>query len=148
MANTNFPDANHSSNDRVPSPDSENEEVLLSDIIDSESANLILEDVADREAEVGQLIERFKGSGMGRASVTGGDPDDDLYQAEVVGEEAVGGQTPTPDQSVTEELLHAMGISSVDGEPVGTMKKFMKRDRGRWELDPQSSEDYDEHGKS
>lgn len=145
MANANFLDANNSLNDRVPSPNEGNDEVLLSDIIDSESADRVLEDVADREAEVGQLIEQYKQSGMGRTSVTGGDPDDDWYQAEVVGEEAVGGQTPTPDQSVTEELLHAMGISSVDGEPVGTMKKLMKRDRGRWELDPQSSEDYDEH---
>jgi hypothetical protein len=68
-----------------------------------------------------------------------------LYQAEVVGEEAVGGQTPTPDQNVTEQLLRAMGISSVDGEPVHTREKLERRDQVRWELDPLSSEDYQEH---
>ena len=76
------------------------------------------------------------------ADVTGGDLDNNLYQAEVVGEEAVGGQTPTPDQNVTEELLHAMGIDSVDGEAVRTKKKLEWRDNHRWELEPESSEDY------
>ncbi len=80
------------------------------------------------------------------ADVTGGDLDDNLYQAEVVGEEAVGGQTPTPDQNVTEKLLQAMGVASVDGEPVQTKEKLERRDRVRWELDPLSSEDYQSHG--
>lgn len=63
-----------------------------------------------------------------------------------MGEEAVGGQTPTPDQNVTEELLQSMGIASVDGEPVHTREKLERRDRGRWELDPLSSEDERELG--
>ena len=79
--------------------------------------------------------------------MTGGDVDDNVYQAEVVGEEAVGGQTPTPDQNVTEELLQAMGIASVEGESVNTREKLELRDQSRWELDPLSSEDYQEHGE-
>ena len=79
--------------------------------------------------------------------MTGGDVDDNVYQAEVVGEEAVGGQTPTPDQNVSEQLLEAMGIASVEGESVHTREKLERRDQSRWELDPLSAEDYPEHGE-
>ena len=85
---------------------------------------------------------------VANADVRGGDLDDNLYQAQVVGEEAVGGQTPTPDQNVTEKLLQAMGVASVDGEPVHTREKLERRDRVRWELDPLSSEDYESHWDS
>jgi hypothetical protein len=38
-----------------------------------------------------------------------------------------------------------MGIDSVDGELVRSVEKLERRDRQRWELDPESSEDYLEH---
>ncbi len=38
-----------------------------------------------------------------------------------------------------------MGISSVDGESVRTEEKLEWRDQKRWELDPESAEDYQEH---
>ncbi|MGK7874343.1 MAG: DUF6335 family protein [Xenococcaceae cyanobacterium] len=121
------------------------EEVLLADLTGIEGADLIFEGLVDRDTGMGRTLEKLRTTRTSGADVTGGDLDDNLYQAQVVGEEAVGGQTPTPDQNVTEELLHSMGISSADGKPVKTLEKLERRDRERWELDPESSEDYQEH---
>ncbi|NEP00007.1 MAG: hypothetical protein F6K58_15265 [Symploca sp. SIO2E9] len=121
------------------------EEVLIADLTGREHAELIFEGLIDRDTGMGRTLEKLRTAANSCADVTGGDLDDNLYQAEVVGEEAVGGQTPTPDQSVTEELLQAMGLSSTDGEIVQTRDKLEHRDRQRWELDPESSEDYQEH---
>ncbi len=123
----------------------EAEEVLLADLIVTEDADLMFEGLADSNTDLEISVEQLKKNIVANADVTGGDLDDNLYQAEVVGEEAVGGQTPTPDQNVTEKLLQAMGVASVDGEPVQTREKLERRDRVRWELDPLSSEDDREH---
>ncbi|WLT38184.1 DUF6335 family protein [Synechocystis sp. B12] len=48
----------------------------------------------------------------------------------------MGGDNPTPDQNVTEGLLQSMGIASVDGRPVATVRNFGARDERRWELIP------------
>ena len=124
----------------------ETESVLLADLIVTEDADLIFKGLAQGNSDQEISLEQLKKTMVTHADVTGGDLDDDLYQAEVVGEEAVGGQTPTPDQNVTEKLLQAMGVASVDGEPVQTKEKLERRDQMRWELDPLSSEDYQSHG--
>jgi hypothetical protein len=126
-------------------PEAETEELLLADLVGTENIDPIFEGLSDRDAEIGAILKRLKNP-MLSEDLTGGDLDDDWYQAEVVGEEAVGGDNPTPDQSVTENLLHSMGISSIDGHPVQTWENLQQRDRQRWELDPESSEDYREHG--
>ena len=64
------------------------------------------------------------------------------WDRDYVGEEAVGGANPTPDQDVVEELGAAVGITYEDNEPLHTAEKLEERDRNRWELDPASSEDY------
>lgn len=120
------------------------EEVLLGDLTGIDENNSILDGLIDADTGIGSKLEQLVAM-LSSTKVTGGDVDDDGYQAEVVGEEAVGGQNPTPDQSVTEELLQAMGIDSVDGELVRSVEKLERRDRQRWELDPESSEDYLEH---
>src|SRR5450631_1279666 len=73
--------------------------------------------------------------------LSGGDVDAAWEDADV-GEESVGGDNPTPDQSVVEDLGRAMGIEYQDNEPLGTEDKLNERDRDRWELDPASAEDY------
>ena len=59
-----------------------------------------------------------------------------------VGEETVGGSSPTPDQDVVDQLGVAVGLTYEDNEPLDTEKKVAKRDDRRWELDPASSEGY------
>lgn len=125
----------------------ETQEFLLADLVGAENADPIFEELIDSDAEIGTLPGRLRTPPNIGVGVTGGDMDDDWYQAEVVGEEAVGGQNPTPDQNVTEDLLQAMGIVSTDANPVQTLETFRQRDRKRWELDPESSEDYQEHNE-
>jgi len=60
------------------------------------------------------------------------------------GEEAVGGSTPTPDQDVVDELGKAVGITYDDAEPLRFGDKVADRDVQRWELNPASSEGYQE----
>ncbi len=120
------------------------EEELLEEFNAREDADPIFSGLCDRDTGMGRTLSRLKAVGLSGSDVTGGDLDDNWYQAEVVGEEAVGGQTPTPDQNVTEQLLQAMGIDAVDGELVQVKEKLERRDRLRWELEPESAEDYPE----
>ena len=67
------------------------------------------------------------------------------------GEETVGGSHATPDQDVVDELGKAVGVTYNENEPLRLGQKEEERDSQRWELDPASSEDYEEHvsrGKS
>lgn len=74
--------------------------------------------------------------------LTGGDVDAYWQDADAVGDEAVGGSTSTPDQNVTEELEAAVGLEMADSEFLHTNDILEERDGDRWELDPKSSEDY------
>jgi hypothetical protein len=139
MINSNFFNPVNSSETR---PENPSQEVLLADLLGTEDADLMFEGLVDRDTGMGRTLEKLNYARHSGGDVTGGDLDDDWYQAEVVGEEAVGGQTPTPDQNVTEQLLQSMGIASTDGAPIRTRDKLEGRDRLRWELEPESSEDY------
>src|SRR5262249_2608477 len=81
------------------------------------------------------------------AVVTGGDIDAAWDQADV-GEETVGGTTPTPDQDIVDEIGRAVGVDYEDAEPLHTTEKLERRDEKRWELHPASSEDFVERNKS
>jgi hypothetical protein len=76
--------------------------------------------------------------------ILAGDQDVDVYDAEFVGEESAGGPNPTPDQSVVEEVGLAAGLSYREAEWLHSTEKLEARDRNRWELQPESSEDYTE----
>ncbi|MCA1554480.1 MAG: DUF6335 family protein, partial [Chloroflexi bacterium] len=58
-----------------------------------------------------------------------------------IGEEGVGGTTPTPDQDVVDELGAAVGVTYEDTEELDIEDKLMKRDTDRWELDPRSRDE-------
>lgn len=80
-------------------------------------------------------------------AVTGGDVDADWASAYSVGDEAPGGDNPTPDQNEVEEMAKAIGVEYEDAEELKGVEKIEERDRNRWELDPASSEDYEERNK-
>ena len=63
------------------------------------------------------------------------------------GEESVGGSVATPDQDIVENLGKAAGVTYEDNEELNLVEKVSKRDRNRWELNPSSSEDYQERQK-
>ncbi|AFY55622.1 hypothetical protein Riv7116_3149 [Rivularia sp. PCC 7116] len=79
--------------------------------------------------------------------LTGGDVDAYWEGANAVGDEAVGGTVATPDKNVTEELGKAVGLEMEDRQPLQTNDILDRRDDERWELDPKSSEDYQNNPK-
>jgi hypothetical protein len=83
----------------------------------------------------------------GMDGVTGGDPDVDIEDAYFTGEEAPGGDNPTPDQDVVEDIGKALGVTYDDSEELKGANKLEERDKHRWELDPASAEDYRDHDK-
>jgi Family of unknown function (DUF6335) len=74
--------------------------------------------------------------------LTGGDVDANWEDAYSVGDEAPGGDNPTPDQDRVDDIGKALGIEYQDNEELKAADKISIRDRHRWELDPASSEDY------
>ena len=71
---------------------------------------------------------------------TAGDPDAMSEQAKVVGEEAIGGTTPTPDQNNVDDIAAAVGIDTQAEQPVGVKDEMDRRDEQRFELDPDSKD--------
>lgn len=78
-------------------------------------------------------------------AMTGGDVDADWEEAYAVGDEAPGGDNPTPDQDRVDDIGRALGIEYADNEELKGGDKISKRDKRRWELDPASAEDYPDH---
>ena len=77
--------------------------------------------------------------------LTGGDVDASWQDAYSTGDEAPGGDNPTPDQDRVDDIGKALGVQYEDSEELKAADKITERDRHRWELDPASAEDYPEH---
>ena len=75
-------------------------------------------------------------------ALTGGDVDADWENAYFSGDEAPGGDNPTPDQEVVDDIGRALGVEYHDNEELRGSDKVVERDKHRWELDPASSEDF------
>jgi Family of unknown function (DUF6335) len=73
--------------------------------------------------------------------------DDDLDTepdlAEAIGVESIGGTVTTPDWNDVEDLAVSVGIGIPDREILHTNEILEHRDTDRWELDPQSAEDFE-----
>ncbi len=80
-------------------------------------------------------------------AMTGGDVDADWGEAYAVGDETPGGDNPTPDQDVVDDIGKALGVQYDDNEELKSSDKIIERDRHRWELDPASAEDYKDRDK-
>jgi hypothetical protein len=91
------------------------------------------------------LVDRIKDHNETGPAITAGDLDANWEQAYSSGDEAPGGDNPTPDQDIVDEIGHALGIEYEDNEELRGAAKLEERDRHRWELDPASAEDYPNH---
>jgi hypothetical protein len=100
-------------------------------------------------AESGQKMynHRFREHTEGGSALTGGDVDTDWNDAYSSGEETPGGDMPTPDQDVVEEIGRALGVEYDDSEELKGAPKIEERDRHRWEYDPASAEDYKDRNR-
>ena len=95
-------------------------------------------------AEMQEHLRRHTETGP---ALTGGDVDANWETAFATGDEAPGGDNPTPDQDVVEEVGRALGVEYQDNEELKGAEKLEERDKHRWELDPASSEDYPERAR-
>jgi hypothetical protein len=77
-------------------------------------------------------------------SITAGDVDTNVEDAYFNGDEAPGGDNPTPDQAIVDDIGKALGVEYQDSEELRASDKVVERDKHRWELDPASAEDYKE----
>src|SRR5688572_7397432 len=91
-----------------------------------------------------ELRDRYAEHTETSPALTGGDVDADWESAYSVGDEAPGGDNPTPDQDLVDDIGRAVGVEYQDNEELKGEAKIAKRDRNRWELDPASSDDWDE----
>ena len=92
-----------------------------------------------------ELSERYREHTEASPAITGGDVDADWESAYAVGDEAPGGDNPTPDQDIVDDIGKALGVQYEDNEELKGEKKISDRDKHRWELDPASAEDYPDH---
>jgi outer membrane biosynthesis protein TonB len=91
-----------------------------------------------------ELQDKLSKNTSGGAALTAGDVDADWQSAEAVGDEAPGGDNPTPDQDVVDEIGRALGVEYDDDEELQGGDEIADRDRHRWELDPDSKDDFDD----
>ena len=95
-----------------------------------------------------ELEERLQEHTAAGPDLTAGDVDADWQAAYNTGDEAPGGDMPTPDQAVVGEIGTAIGVEYADNEELKGVDKIEERDRHRWELDPASSEDYQDRARN
>jgi hypothetical protein len=92
-------------------------------------------------AEMKDRLSKMTGAGP---ALTSGDIDADWEAAEAIGDEAPGGDNPTPDQDVVDDIGRALGVEYDDDEELQGGAEISDRDRHRWELDPSSKDDFDD----
>ena len=91
-----------------------------------------------------ELLERFAEHTETSPAMTGGDVDADWEDAYSVGDEAPGGDNPTPDQDRVDDIGKALGVTYDDNEELKASDKIADRDKHRWELDPASKDDFED----
>ena len=120
---------------------------VIRDYVESDDRTSADEDLDEPQADVGWQERALQDTKEPpEAVLTGGDIDAAWDQASV-GDETVGGSSPTPDQDIVDEIGEALGVTYQDGEPLHTTEKIERRDAERWELNPASSEDFVERNR-
>jgi hypothetical protein len=130
---------------KVPALNRERRIVRDEDIVPTPPSSLDLDRSASA-ARTGrrELSEKFHDHTETSPAITGGDIDADWESAYTVGDEAPGGDNPTPDQDIVDDIGKALGVQYEDNEELKGEKKISDRDKKRWELDPASAEDYED----
>ncbi len=103
--------------------------------------------IPDVKAGSAKLAYRLKNDPLADPVLTAGDLDASWENAQFSGDESAVSSSPTPDQNVVEEIAAAVGITYADNEELKVGEKERSRDEHRWELDPASSDDYQDRLK-
>lgn len=91
-----------------------------------------------------EMQDRLSKNTSASPALTSGDVDADWESADAVGDEAPGGDNPTPDQDVVDDIGRALGVEYDDDEELQGGAEIEERDRHRWELDPSSKDDFED----
>jgi hypothetical protein len=91
---------------------------------------------APKDADV--LAQRLRNNTAASPADAGGDLDAAWEDVNDSGSETVGGDNPTPDQSLVEENAAAIGVTYEDNEELEIIEKIERRDRDRFELEESS----------
>jgi hypothetical protein len=100
-------------------------------------------EIARAPKDPDQLAHRLRNNTAASPRDAGGDLDASWEDVNESGSEAVGGDNPTPDQSVVEENANAVGVNFEDNEELDFLDKIERRDRDRYELNESSKADED-----
>lgn len=103
--------------------------------------------IPDVSAGSHNLAERLRNDPLADPVVTGGDVDAQWESAQFSGDESAISSMTTPDQNDTGDIGKSIGINYEEGEELKVGEKERERDRHRWELDPASSDDYQDRTK-
>lgn len=103
--------------------------------------------VPDVSAGSRKLGERLREHTDTSPILSGGDIDARWEDADSGGDEAVAGSMPTPGQDNVQEMGEAIGVTYQDNEELKVGEKERSRDKHRWELDPASSDDYQDRAR-
>ena len=104
---------------------------------DPEIEEFMEEEIAHAPKDPELLAQRLRNTAASPQDA-GGDLDADWEDVNDAGSESIGGDSPTPDQSLVEENAKAIGVSFEDNEELDFLDKIEKRDRDRYELEEQS----------
>ncbi len=96
----------------------------------------------DITAGSARLAHRLQNDSLADPSITGGDVDAQWEGAQFSGDESAVSSMTTPEQNMVDDIGTAMGVTYSDNEELKFGDKERSRDKKRWELDPASSDDY------
>jgi hypothetical protein len=100
--------------------------------------------IPDVSASAANLAHRMKDNPAADPTITGGDPDVQWEGAQFSGDESAVSSMTSPEQNQVDDIGRAMGVTYQDNEELKFGDKERSRDEKRWELDPASSDDYQE----
>ena len=126
--------------------DSNDFEYLSNDpafVPDPEIEAFMEEEISRAPKDPELLAQRLRNNTAASPADAGGDLDATWEDVNEDGSETVGGDNPTPDQSMVEENARAVGVSFEDNEELEFIDKIERRDRDRFELDQRSKADDD-----
>ena len=107
-------------------------------VVDEDVQEVMQEEIAAAPTNPQELKERLAEHHSTSPALSGGDIDAEWEDANDSGAESVGGHNPTPGQSDVEANAHAYGVDYQDNEPLEFIEKIEKRDKNRYELNPNS----------
>lgn len=96
----------------------------------------------DISAGAAKLAQRLSEDSLADPSITSGDVDAQWEGAQFSGDESAVSSMTTPEQNMVDDIGQAMGVTYQDNEELKFGEKERSRDHKRWELDPASSDDY------